>query len=395
MEGEAVGLYVHVPFCRRKCTYCDFVSLAGRQELWPAYRDALVREIEAMPPLRPRTLYVGGGTPTIWPAPYLGELTRAARRAGLAADAEVSVEANPGTVDPEKLAELRRAGYNRLSIGVQSTVEANLWLLGRIHAHADSEAAVAWARLAGFTNVSIDMIYGLPGQSLAEWCADLRRALALGSDHLSAYGLSLEGGTPLAAAVAGGALPEPDPDAAADMYEATEDILAAAGYHQYEISNWARAASQALAPAAEGGRGAEGNRRNLLTCRHNLIYWRNEPYLGLGAGAHSFLGGRRCARVADPVAYTTATYAAKIAFCEAIDAPLEMAETAILGLRLTSGLDRRRFLDRFGVDPLSLYADVFAEAQRQGLLVVQQEAVRLTRRGRLLSNEVFQRLLPG
>ncbi len=259
------------------------------------------------------------------------------------------------------------------------------------------------ARAAGFDNLSIDLIYGLPGQSLERWREDLSRALVLGSEHISAYGLSLEEGTPLWRAVKQGYLPEPDPDMAADMYLATEDILAAAGYWHYEISNWASEPNPPTPfPEKEGGL-ATGQRRveewrgspRLLTCRHNLVYWRNEPYLGLGSGAHSSLGGRRFARLTSPAAYVSASPADRVHFVEEIGPALEMAETAILGLRLTAGLERERFCRRFSVDPADHYRQPLAWAQSQGLLRIDADAIRLTRRGRLLSNEVFQRLLPG
>jgi oxygen-independent coproporphyrinogen-3 oxidase len=250
------------------------------------------------------------------------------------------------------------------------------------------------------------MIYGLPGQSLSGWLADLRRALALGSEHLSAYALSLEEGTPLERAVSRGALPRPDDDLQADMYEATEETLAAAGYQHYEISNWARPLPQPLPEAGRGTppcRGREGGLGGTcssawgvrsLTCQHNLIYWRNEPYVGLGTAAHSFLGGQRFARIADPAAYVAAAPAARVAYRETIARPLEMAETAMLGLRLVAGLARSRFRGRFGVEPLEAYREPLLWAEGMGLLELVGDCLRLTRRGRLLSNEVFQCLLP-
>ncbi|MGI6206834.1 MAG: radical SAM family heme chaperone HemW [Anaerolineae bacterium] len=385
-----VGLYVHIPFCLRKCSYCDFASVPGHEDLWRPYLDVLLSEIAAMPPLRPRTLYLGGGTPTLWPAAYLAELIAAVRYVGLPEKAEVTVEANPGTVDAAKLSALRAAGCNRLSIGVQSTFEEELRLLGRVHSFAQAQEAVRLARAAGFDNLSLDLIYGLPNQSLERWLADLDRALELQSEHLSLYCLSLEPGTPLERAVRCHDLPCPDSDLAADMYLASEDRLEQAGYGHYEISNWARPAGEVLyAPLPSQGRGSP-----LLTSQHNLIYWRNEPYLGLGAGAHSFLDGRRFARVDSPEAYVTATPEGRVVFSECIDRPLEMAETAILGLRLVAGLERARFRARFGEDPVDTYREPLQWAQDQGLLEYDQSSVRLTRRGRLLSNEVFQRLLP-
>jgi len=378
-----VGLYLHIPFCRRKCLYCDFVSFAGEEGLWQGYRDVLLGQVARLPtwpgePLQPRTLYVGGGTPSLWPASWLAQLASAARAVGLQPEAEMTIEANPGTVDLAGLAALREAGFNRLSLGVQSASDAALRLLGRIHTFAEAELAVTWARQAGFDNLSLDLIYGLPGQSLADWGRGLQRTVELGSEHLSAYALSLEAGTPLAEAVAAGELPAPDPDLQADMYELAEEALDAAGFVHYEISNWAR-------------RSHDGR---LLSCQHNLIYWRNEPYLGLGAGAHSFLFGQRFAYTGDLRAYIGAGPAQAPAFVESIPPDLEMAETAILGLRLVEGLERQRFRDRFGQDPCERFGPVVAWAQEQGLLEVTPAVMRLTRRGRLLSDELFQRLLP-
>lgn len=388
----AVGLYVHIPFCRRKCAYCDFASVPGNEGLWQPYLQVLLAEMAALPPLRPITLYVGGGTPTVWPAEYLVAVLGAARAVGLPDGAEATVEANPGTVDEVKLTALREAGFNRISLGVQSTREDNLRLLGRIHTYDQAREAVHEARAAGFDNLGVDLIYGLPGQSLSGWRADLERALELESEHLSAYGLSLEEGTPLCAAVERGTLPEPDPDVAADMYLAAEDMLAAAGYVHYEISNWAREPKPCPSTIREG-RGRDSGAR-LLTCRHNLIYWLNEAYIGLGSGAHSWLKGERFARLSDPSAYVTACPADRIAFREDVGPALEMAETAILGLRLVAGLERARFRDRFGQDPVERFRQPLAWAQSHGLLQFDDTAAYLSRRGRLLSNEVFQRLLP-
>jgi len=401
MTPESVGLYVHVPFCRRKCTYCDFVSYTGLEDLWPGYLEAVLGELVSMPPLRPRTLYVGGGTPTGWPVRYLAALLAAARSVGLSADAEVSLEANPGTVDSAYLERLREAGFNRISVGVQSSDDESLRLLGRIHSAAEGRAAVVGALAAGFANVSIDLIYGLPGQTLAAWRQDLERVLEYGAQHMSVYALSLEEGTPLARAVSGGLLPAPESDVVADMYEMAADVLAGAGFVQYEISNWAKPRPGMASPSGantgapselpSGGKDVEA----LLTCEHNLIYWRREPYLGLGAGAHSCLGGRRFARIGDPRAYVRAAPTARVGFSELVGRPLAMAETAMLALRLTSGLSRSRFERRFGVDPLEMYGDALRRMSLFGLVAVEDDRISLTRRGQVLSNEVFELLLPG
>ncbi len=372
-QGQCVGLYIHIPFCRRRCLYCDFTSFSGHRRWWQRYLQVLLQEIRELSPLRPCTLYVGGGTPTVWPAAYLEELIKAARAAGLGEGAEATVEANPGTVGPRKLALLRQSGYNRLSLGVQSTKDENLRLLGRLHTAQQAHRALAQARAAGFANINIDIIYGLPGQSLAAFREDLERALEWEPEHLSAYCLSLEPGTPLAEMVRKGLLPEPDPDLAADMYCLAEELLASTGYEHYELSNWARPG---------------------FACRHNLLYWRCEPYVGLGVSAYSFIDGKRFARTADLASYVRLPVAQRIAFSESIDGALAMFEAAMLGLRLVQGLSREAFAARFGVDPVALYAEAFSWAAGEGLLEVDESRVRFTQKGRLLSNEVFARMLP-
>jgi oxygen-independent coproporphyrinogen-3 oxidase len=286
------------------------------------------------------------------------------------------MEANPGTVSAEALAGLRRLGVNRLSLGVQSLHDDELELLGRIHTAAEAAEAVSLARAAGLDNLSLDLIYGLPRQPLAAWQADLEQALDLAPDHLSLYALSVEEGTPLAAAVAAGHLPEPDPDLAADMYELAHERLDAAGYVHYEISNWAR-------PGFE--------------CRHNLGYWRNEPYLGLGAGAHSYLDGRRRAAVSRPAEYVRRVLAGESAVDtdEAIGPALEMGETMMMGLRLLDeGVAYDRFRRRFGRDLRRVYAAGLAALERRGLIHLLPDRVRLSPRGRLLGNQVFMEFLP-
>ena len=239
---DALALYLHIPFCQRRCRYCDFNTYAGREALFVPYAAALAQEIRrAGQGERVATIFVGGGTPSVLPLALITDLLGACRAAfAVDAEAEISLEANPGTVDAFKLAGLRRLGVNRLSLGVQSAHADELVLLGRIHTFAQAVQAVRMARAAGFENLSLDLIYGLPAQTLARWAATLQAALDLAPDHLSAYCLTLEAGTPLAADVAAGRVPAPDPDRAAEMYEQAEAILAAAGFVHYEISNWAR-----------------------------------------------------------------------------------------------------------------------------------------------------------
>lgn len=379
MDMISPGLYIHIPFCKRKCAYCDFASYAGHGSLYTPYLAALRQEMLArscIGKVTARTLYVGGGTPTVLSAPDLATLVRDARRVfSLPADAEVTVEANPGTVDEAYLCRLRRAGVNRLSLGVQSLDDRLLGLLGRIHTAQEAIAAVRDARAAGFQNLNLDLMLGLPRQTLADWQECVWGALVLMPEHLSLYVLAVEEDTPLAERIKGGALPAPDDDLAAEMYEWAEETLAGAGYVHYEISNWARPG---------------------LACRHNLIYWRNESYLGLGAAAHSWSCGKRRSNVCHPADYIEAVQdgRAPVAEAEIIDPSLEMAETMMMGLRLLQeGVSFDRFERRFGVEMLEVYGAEIAGAVGDGLLERTADRVCLTRRGALLGNRVFVRFV--
>lgn len=379
MEARPVALYVHIPFCRSRCHYCAFNTYAGLDSLIPAYGEALRAEAQRAPEVRAHTLYFGGGTPSLVPADLLTPLIRFLReRFALPEDAEVTLEANPGTVDEAYLRALRAAGVNRLSLGAQSAHEDELRLLGRRHTWEETTAAVRAARAAEVAVINLDLIYGLPGQTMARWQETLEAALALAPDHLSLYALTLEEGTPLAEWVARGELPPPDDDLAAEMYEWAQERLEQAGFFHYEISNWARM-------------GPEGP----LLCRHNLTYWRNEPYLGLGAGAASWWGGRRWTNVQHPAEYIR-RLAAGLPVAEEIEEiplRLEMGETMMMGLRLTEGVKDARFRTRFGCGLAEVFGAELARLAEAGLLEWDGQTARLTPRGRLLGNQVFAEFL--
>lgn len=374
---EAIGLYVHIPFCQSRCRYCDFNTYAGLEGLFETYVPALIREITLAGPARIRTIYLGGGTPTVLPLSLLVQILETIHRALAVEDgAEISIEANPGTVDASSLAVLRERGVNRLSLGVQSFLEEELRLLGRIHTADQGARALATAREAGFENVGLDLIYGLPGQTQADWARSVQRALALEPEHLSLYALSVEAGTPLARAIDRGHLPAPEPDLAADMYQIAEEFSATAGYLHYEISNWARSAEH--------------------RCDHSLLYWRNEPYLGVGAGAHSWQAGRRWINAAAPAEYARRMRDQGTALVEEepILPELEMDETMMMGLRLVEeGVTWDRFRQRFGLDPRQRYGPQISELVELGLLEIDDHRVRLSPRGRLLGNQAFVRFL--
>lgn len=375
---EITALYLHLPFCRAKCSYCDFNSYAGQDALYADYASALAREIEQAGPAALDTVYLGGGTPSVLPFPLIARILAAVNRSFVVQpEAEITMEANPGTVDRAFLSQLRGLGINRLSLGVQSLDAEELRLLGRIHSAQDALDAFRSARQAGFDNINLDLIFGLPGQRPATWQSNLEHALALEPDHLSLYALSVESGTPLARAIGSGALAAPDPDRAADLYEAARERLESDGFAHYEISNWARDGQYA--------------------CRHNLTYWRNQPYLGLGAGAHSWAGGWRRSNVALPQEYVERmqTGRSPVASQEAISLTLEMTETMMMGLRLVQeGVSFERFRQRFGLSLRHRYGDPLADLRAWDLIEMDEERVRLTRRGQLLGNQVFLRFLP-
>jgi oxygen-independent coproporphyrinogen-3 oxidase len=377
-DDPVISLYVHIPFCLAKCGYCDFNSFAGLDTLFTEYTSALQQEIEGVHPAQVRTIFFGGGTPTVLlPSDLSRILTTARRHFQVDALAEISIEANPCTIDLGKLRQLRAEGINRLSLGVQSFDDQELQVLGRIHTAVDAIQAVQSSRLAGFENLSLDLLYGLPQQTLASWQHSLRMALELAPDHLSLYALTVEEGTPLSSAIAGGELPLPDPDLAADMYELAQDLLRAAGFVHYEISNWSRLPS--------------------LICRHNLTYWRNQPYLGVGAGAHSWLNGKRWSNTASPADYIHQVSAGRrpVSYSENIPQELEMSETLMLGLRLLDeGVSFDQFEKRFGLPLREKYACQVEELTELGLIQASEKRLRLSGRGRLLGNQVFLKFLP-
>ncbi|MEE8392105.1 MAG: radical SAM family heme chaperone HemW [Anaerolineae bacterium] len=373
-----VAIYIHIPFCRSRCTYCDFNTYAGLGTLLPAYVAAVCQEIklagERWGHLIVPTIYFGGGTPSILPPDLLAELLHALRSTfHVSQDAEITLEANPGTVNANRLRQLRTSGMNRLSLGVQSAHDDELGLLGRIHTWAEAVETVKAARGADFDNLSLDFIFGLPGQTLARWKETLDAALALSPEHLSLYCLIIEENTPLAKQIAQSPIAPPDPDLAAEMYELAEKTLAEAGFFHYEISNWARAN---LKP---------------YVCRHNLTYWRNEPWLGIGAGAHSWLDKRRWANARHPREYIAALEQNNIPITETetIDQRMEMGETMMMGLRLAEGINDIRFRARFGIGLEKVFGEELTRLKDLGLLEWDGDTARLTERGRLLGNQVF------
>ncbi|MDQ3328667.1 MAG: radical SAM family heme chaperone HemW [Chloroflexota bacterium] len=371
------GLYVHIPFCRSKCVYCDFNCYAGQNHLIAPYVAALCRELELYGERnwRATTLYLGGGTPSLLSPEQVAAIVHTARTALEFRSGEVTLEANPGSVDEEYFLAVLGAGVNRVSIGIQSFRDADLKRLARHHSVSDAVQAFASARAAGVPDISLDLIYGLPDQSLANWRENLDRAMDLAPEHVSLYGLVVEEGTPMARMVARGKMPAPDDDLMADMYELAHEVITCAGLVRYEVSNWALPGHEA---------------------RHNLVYWNNLPYIGAGAGAHGYLYGGRYSNELLPAHYIRRLEQGCLSEVERepITPALEQAETLILGLRLDAGVSTTKFEGRYGVDLKTRYGAVVAEMEHLGLLAWRGKRLHLTETGRLLSNEVFQRLLP-
>lgn len=391
---DGIGMYVHVPFCQTKCHYCDFNTYAGIESQISGYVDAVINELQGWsklldgPPVR--TIFIGGGTPSYLPADDIENILNTIR---LSYDvdeyAEVTMECNPGDVNAEQSVRWLRSGINRISMGVQSFDDGLLSMLGRRHTALQAQTAFKILRDTGFSNQSLDLIYGLPYQSLAQWTETVEIAIALNPDHISLYCLQVEKGTPLEVDISAGLYPVPNDDLAADMYEKAQIKLADSGFVHYEISNWAKIGFES---------------------KHNLIYWNNEPYLGVGPGAHSWLSGRRFANLKSPRRYVTSVadhYESEgldpVALMRNPSGPVEqvdiitpisdIAETMMMGMRLNAGVKLSRFYDRFGATLDSVFPSELHRLIRMNLIELKEDAVRLSDRGRLLGNEVFAEFL--
>ena len=392
-----MGLYIHVPFCKTKCPYCDFNTYQGIEGQMGAYLQAVTTDLRLWGKVlghpRVRTIFFGGGTPSYLPQGNIEAILQAASGVFVIdSETEITVEANPGDLDDTACRGLLRQGVNRLSIGVQSLDNDLLQLLGRRHSADAAIAAFRTARDAGLDNVNLDLMYGLPNQSAGQWEDTLTRLAALAPEHISLYALTLEEGTPMRLWADQGRIPEPDPDVAADMYALARETLSASGYHHYEISNWCRPGLQA---------------------RHNMVYWRNEPYLGVGPGAHSHLGDYRFWTVLGPREYAdraaewseAATerwnvlgegelgQARTVDGWERIDASTACAETMFLGLRLLEGMDLAQASERVGHDLAGRYGVEIGGLLDLGLLLREGELLRLAPSAYLIANQVFTRFL--
>ena len=375
--ADKLGIYIHIPFCRSKGDYCDFYSLAGREDRMDQYQKALLSHIKETAPLAQDfpvdTIYIGGGTPSYYGAKRLKELLGVIRKLyKVEKDAEVTVECNPDSVDVKSLKILRKAGVNRLSMGMQSANACELERIHRIHTPQQVNEAATAARKAGFTNLSLDLIYGLPGQTMDSWKATVEHALSLIPQHLSCYGLKVEEGTPLAARVAQGEV-LPDDDQQADLYLWTVGRLERAGYPQYEISNFAKPG---------------------FASRHNLRYWLTQPYIGFGPGAHSDFGGRRYSFVRDLDAYIQGVLQGGdiIDESEIIPKRERCGEYLMLRLRTVQGINEQEYRSTYFMDFAPLQARL-EQFRAQGWAEQTDGRWHFTPKGFLLSNQLIGDLL--
>ncbi|HSE15931.1 MAG TPA: radical SAM family heme chaperone HemW [Pyrinomonadaceae bacterium] len=370
----AAGLYVHIPFCSSRCSYCDFATGLYQTELAERYVRGLVHEIRSSQYAGETvdTIYFGGGTPSLLAPSQLERILATLHdRFKLAADAEITLEINPGSATPEKLCAFRGLGINRASFGAQTFDDAELAKLGRSHSAADALRTFADLRDAGFANVSFDLIAGLPGQTLEGWQRNIKQALELAPEHLSFYLLEVHSGTPLAEHIRRGIQPQPDEDLASVMYEWMVEQAAAAGYEHYEISNLCRPGFHS---------------------RHNVKYWTAAPYYGFGCSAHSYDGDRRrWSNQRDALKYVEVVEsgASPVVEEQQLTQTDVRAEAVFLGMRMMQGVDLRRYRESFGVDLRDEHAGDLERFCKAGLVELDGDLIRLTRTGALLSNEVF------
>ena len=392
IQDDSLSIYIHIPFCQTKCPYCDFNTYSGIESLIPDYVKAINAEIhywgDSLNNLSVKTIFFGGGTPSYLPEGHLESiLNQAYKFFQIDGTPEITIECNPNDIDATKLSYLRKIGINRLSFGVQSLDDNLLTILGRRHSSEEALIAVSEARETGFKNISLDFMYGLPCQTLSQWEDTLNQAIEINPDHLSLYCLTLEPGTPMKQSVESGNTPSPDQDLAADMYTMANKILEDTIYDQYEISNWSKPGLKSI---------------------HNLTYWINQQYIGMGPGGHSYLHKTRFNNINSPRQYIkrlnnvdpnknynkhlpseTINTMPTVENIEYIESKLEMAETIMLGLRLSEGISEESFNQRFGISIHDVFKDSINEVIDLGLMINKNGTLKLTDKGNLFSNEVF------
>lgn len=362
-----VGLYIHVPFCVKKCKYCDFVSFEDKNQLKDRYIDCLIDEMKEYPQLSCDTVFIGGGTPSSLSARQLKRITDGiADNFKISENAEITCEANPGTLSKEKLKTLKNGGVNRLSIGVQSFNDNELKNVGRIHTGKEADGAIALARKCGFDNISIDIMSALPGQTFESFKQTLVHAVSENPEHISCYSLILEENTPLYSEYTDGKLILPDEDTEREMYDYACQFLNKHGYEQYEISNFAKDGKES---------------------KHNVKYWRCEEYVGIGAAAHSYYKGKRFSNTHDLCEYLSGKYHSNE--CEDLSLEDKAEEFMIMGLRMTKGIRKEEFERRFGLNFDELFKDITKKFVAGGFMEDKNGFVRLTHKGISVSNSIM------
>ena len=366
------SLYIHIPFCISKCIYCDFNSIVMKSQIVDEYLNAIENGLQAMSGKYSfKTVYIGGGTPTVLNEIQLSKLLNIIYKyVDVSNLNEYTIEVNPGTLNDEKIIALKESCIDRISIGIQSFNDQYLKLLGRIHTAREAKEVFSSLREKGFENISIDLIYGYPTQTLSEWKTDLRECLILDPEHISAYCLTYEQGTPLVGLMNSGKLRKLREEEELNMYEHTNDFLGNKGYKHYEISNFAK-------PGKE--------------CRHNTVYWENREYIGLGAGAFSYINGERYCNIKDVNEYISAVESKKslICFSEKLPQEKRASEILIMALRMTSGISKNEFFDRSGYDLTELFGAQLNILTQAGLINFDDERIKLTRKGLSLADSVM------
>ena len=375
MEQQPLGLYIHIPYCIHKCGYCDFNSHPIKQDEMNHYIDALVAEMKHYAKTYSntniiRTIFLGGGTPTTLTVYQLERILKeCVSEFTVASDAEITIEANPATIDIEQLKSIRQTGYNRISIGVQSFDKAELKLLDRAHGPEEIHSTVDRARKAGFDNLSLDLMFAVPNQSLSSWESNLNKALEKNPEHLSTYNLTIEQGTAFSKLQSNGKLIMPDDAHQLELYKRTIERLTKKGFHHYEISNFAR-------------RGKE--------CKHNITYWENKNTLGLGAGASSYMNGTRFKNINLPAHYIRQVKEKKIAVehSETLEPRQAMGETIMLGLRLLQGISIHQFEKRFQISFINLFRNIISALKKKELVIIEKGYLRLSPKGLFWADSV-------
>jgi oxygen-independent coproporphyrinogen-3 oxidase len=392
---KKLGIYIHIPFCIKKCSYCDFNSYAGIEGIINEYVEAIKKEFSLyLPDLKGYeviSIFFGGGTPTFLESWQLIEILESCKSLfNLKPDADITIEANPETLNLEKLKELRKGGFNRISIGVQSFNDRFLKRLGRVHDSKKAYQQVLSARDAGFENISIDLMFGIPDETLKDWESDIDTAIKLNPEHISTYNLTIEKETQFEKDFSHGGLKLPDEDKQLEMYERGIELLTIAGYDHYEISNFSKADRK---------------------CLHNQIYWRNEEHIGMGAGAYSYIDGERRWNIKSPVEYIKRLKIASpphlyigvgarndiylaLEGKERLEGRKVMGETIMMGLRMLQGINLQDFKKRFGVELKSVFSDTISQLLNNNLIVFDNGNLKLTHKGLLFYNDVSAEFLP-